>query len=67
MPNQCAIHNCTRNQGTLKFPKDEYMRQLWAEKVQLNKKNFQPNDSNVICELHFTEEDFEILRKVQNI
>ncbi|CAG9761799.1 unnamed protein product [Ceutorhynchus assimilis] len=64
MVESCSAINCTkrRKKGVkLKFhriPKDPNFRQAWLQ--ALGRMNFHPTERKVVCENHFTEDDYEI-------
>ncbi|KAF5296224.1 hypothetical protein FQR65_LT19837 [Abscondita terminalis] len=46
-----SLHNFPRKD------KEPYRYKAW--KMRINRKNFSPNHNHVVCNVHFTEEDFE--------
>ncbi|KAM3877708.1 THAP domain-containing protein 6-like [Diretmus argenteus] len=66
MPHTCAAFGCrnrrnieTKHRGVTfhKFPKDPGLRKAWAMAVR--RKNFEPNDTTVLCSCHFKAEDLD--------
>ena len=63
MPNKCTIVGCRtgykgQNKGlqTFQLPKSKHLRELWLQKI--NRENFTPSNSTVVCERHFRVIDF---------
>jgi hypothetical protein len=62
---KCCVPNCRGNYTSdgpkvrcFSFPKDEENRRKWVNAI--HRKNFSPTPYTKVCELHFTEGDFNI-------
>ena len=66
MPN-CVVTNCDYEKTekgqyrSFLFPKDPEVRRKWLQ--VLRRVSFTPSDTSAICIRHFTEEDFEPLKR----
>uniref|UniRef100_A0A2H8TW85 THAP domain-containing protein 2 n=1 Tax=Melanaphis sacchari TaxID=742174 RepID=A0A2H8TW85_9HEMI len=61
MPTSCCVRGCkSKGNGKIKyfrFPKDENRRLQWIQ--ALHRENFVPTNNTLICEAHFTTNDYQ--------
>ncbi|XP_030210203.1 THAP domain-containing protein 2 [Gadus morhua] len=66
MPQTCAAFGCSNRRNDTskcrgitfhKFPKDPVRRKDWT--IAMRRKDFQPNNTTVLCSSHFTTDDFD--------
>ncbi|XP_022903981.2 uncharacterized protein [Onthophagus taurus] len=62
MVRSCSVSGCktqfTKGTKFHKFPKDPTLRNQWIEVI--GRKGFIPSESDIICSIHFTNEDYTI-------
>ena len=66
----CAAYGCSNSPSHKDislhmFPKDPILKQKWAHAMRRN--GFEPNNSSVVCSVHFRPEDFEVAEKGKSI
>ena len=66
----CAAYGCSNSPSDKDislhmFPKDPILKQKWAHAMRRN--GFEPNNSSVVCSVHFRPEDFEVAEKDKSI
>ena len=62
MPERCVAGNCSNTRQhdvqLFRFPKDRDIRRKWVAFVALNRADFTPSDTSVLCNKHFRSEDY---------
>lgn len=63
MPTSCCVRGCkSKGNGKIKyfrFPRDLNRRLQWIQAVSVIRENFVPTNNTLICEAHFTSNDYQ--------
>lgn len=63
MPSRCVAAGCSNAHrdgvSLYRFPKDPVLRAKWVKQVRRTRARWNPSDSSVLCNNHFTDDCFE--------